>query len=594
MDLRKASLPHRRPTDRHDNTEVVASWTPPAHGTIAMTTEELLAATPRFSRLPLHLALQARAFDPSIARPQHPWREAMVWSRRLLFALFASLICRQAVAETVLLEFTSPTCGPCRGMRPVMEQLKKARYDVREVDTSQEPGLGLAKQYRVENLPTFVVVVDGKERARLVGGNAPLATLVEMIHKGTAIAQQKAATAAADIQAIGQLADASSLIPTNSSSNNSVPGRVVPVGSQPAITRPASMPGSAGGNADRLISATVRITIDDADGKSKGTGTIIDSREGKALILTCGHLFRTSQGKGPIEVSLFTPGPGGAELLTTAEGTLVDYDLERDLALVCFAPERPVAVAAVAPAGSQMQVGEPATAVGCAHGANPEAWATQITAIDRYQGHPNIEAAKAPVEGRSGGGLFNAAGQLVGVCNAADPQRDEGLYAAVPSIHAKLDALKLTFVYQTPSLGATASNAASPAADSPFEVRGQNPTPSMPVFPPITTTPAPIAQAATGEASAAQATPPAAASAIASDPVDEALTPQDRAMLEEINRHGADAEVICIIGPREPGGRSQVIKLDRASPAFIRVLGGTPSAAVETASAAAAGQLPLR
>jgi hypothetical protein len=337
----------------------------------------------------------------------------------------------------------------------------------------------------------------------------------------------------------------------------------------------------------------VRVTIDDADGKSKGTGTIIDSREGKALVLTCGHLFRTShtsQGKGPIEISLFTPGPNGAELLTTAEGTLIDYDLERDLALICFAPEGPVTIAPVAQPGSQMGVGDPATAVGCAHGANPEAWATQITAIDRYQGTPNIEAAKAPVEGRSGGGLFNASGQLVGVCNAADPQRDEGLYAALPSIHAKLDALKLTFVYQTPSLRTTAAAAAAstptPIANSPFEVRGQNPTPSTPEFPPIATPAAPSSK--TPEPARVPETPASAAVAGAPAELDDALTAQDRAMLEELNRRGADAEVICIIAPREPGGRSQIIKLDRASPAFLRALGGTASAPVETADASAA------
>jgi thiol-disulfide isomerase/thioredoxin len=517
----------------------------------------------------------------------------MVWSLRLLLVLVATLVGVQSSAETVLLEFTSPTCGPCLGMRPVMEQLKKARYVVHEVDASQEPGLSLAKQFRVQNLPTFVVVVDGKERARLVGGNTSLATLVEMIHKGTAIAQQKAAVAVADIQAFGNSAPEIKLIP-NVNAASTVPGRVVPISSQSELSRQGSLPGTSTGNSDRLISATVRVTVDDADGKSKGTGTIIDSREGKALVITCGHIFRTSQGKGPIEISLFTAGPNGAELLTTAEGALIDYDLERDLALVCFAPEATVAVAPVAPAGSEMKIGDPATAVGCAHGANPEAWATQITDIDRYQGTPNIEAAKAPVEGRSGGGLFNAAGQLVGVCNAADPQRDEGLYASLPSIHAKLDSLKLTFVYQTPSLGKTAGITTTPmhsAGDSPFEVRGQNPTPLSPEVPRLTPTPSSLPNAAVASV---VSTTPAAADAQAPADVDSSLTPQDRAMLEELNRRGTGAEVICIIAPREPGERSQVIKLDRASPAFIRALGGAFTPAMETAGATAPEQRPVR
>ena len=58
-----------------------------------------------------------------------------------------------------------------------------------------------------------------------------------------------------------------------------------------------------------LIAASVRLRVEDADGHSCGSGTIIDARGGEALILTCGHIFRDSKGKGRIEVDL--PGPAG-------------------------------------------------------------------------------------------------------------------------------------------------------------------------------------------------------------------------------------------------------------------------------------------
>ncbi len=86
-----------------------------------------------------------------------------------------------------------------------------------------------------------------------------------------------------------------------------------------------------------LVAATVRLRIKDSSGQSSGSGTIIDARRGEALILTCGHLFRDSQGKGPIEVDL--SGPGGPERLP---GRLIHYDLQRDLALVAIATPRPV------------------------------------------------------------------------------------------------------------------------------------------------------------------------------------------------------------------------------------------------------------
>jgi hypothetical protein len=53
------------------------------------------------------------------------------------------------------------------------------------------------------------------------------------------------------------------------------------------------------------LEATVKITVEDANGSSAGTGTIVDARDGAALLLTCGHLFRESAGKGPITVTFF-------------------------------------------------------------------------------------------------------------------------------------------------------------------------------------------------------------------------------------------------------------------------------------------------
>ena len=44
--------------------------------------------------------------------------------------------------------------------------------------------------------------------------------------------------------------------------------------------------------------------MEDANGHSYGTGTIIDARGGEALVLTCGHIFRDSDGKGPITIDL--------------------------------------------------------------------------------------------------------------------------------------------------------------------------------------------------------------------------------------------------------------------------------------------------
>ncbi len=107
-------------------------------------------------------------------------------------------------------------------------------------------------------------------------------------------------------------------------------------------------------------------------------------------------------------------------------GEVISYDLERDVALVSIRPSHPVCVAPVAPPRTQIARGDRAASVGCSNGQDPTVMATRVTWLDRYQGPPNIEASGAPVEGRSGGGLFNEQGQLVGVCFAADYEGNKG------------------------------------------------------------------------------------------------------------------------------------------------------------------------
>src|SRR5690606_8562015 len=139
------------------------------------------------------------------------------------------------------------------------------------------------------------------------------------------------------------------------------------------------------------------------------------------------------------------------------QGTLRSFDLDRDIGLVSFRPTAPVTVAKVAAQPCE-RVNEAAWSVGCDRGADPTVRSSRVTAIQRYHGPHNLETSGAPVEGRSGGGLFNSQGELIGVCFAADPQLDEGLYSAIPSIQQELDRLGLSRLYQQPAPQSLASS----------------------------------------------------------------------------------------------------------------------------------------
>ncbi len=118
------------------------------------------------------------------------------------------------------------------------------------------------------------------------------------------------------------------------------------------------------------------------------------------------------------------------------------------MALVAIRPGVSVAPVPVAPAGYRPRRGEPVISIGCNKGADPTVQRSYVTDTDRVRMPPTTRVAGQPVVGRSGGGLFNAEGQIIGVCYAADQQDNLGLYAALNSVHAELDRTNLSFVYR--------------------------------------------------------------------------------------------------------------------------------------------------
>jgi thioredoxin 2 len=73
----------------------------------------------------------------------------------------------------VLVDFYSPTCGPCLMMHPLVERLAKRRAGelmVLRVNTDTSPGL--ASRFGIQAVPTFIVISKGTERGRTSGAMA--------------------------------------------------------------------------------------------------------------------------------------------------------------------------------------------------------------------------------------------------------------------------------------------------------------------------------------------------------------------------------------------------------------------------------------
>ena len=507
-----------------------------------------------------------------------------------------------AAGDVVLLDFSAAWCGPCRQMAPLIGEITAAGWLVRHVDVDREGDL--VRRFGVTGVPCYVLLVKGNEVGRINGATSrdELENLLAKSRQPLGLAPASAAAPATSPPAAGiplPVAAAGAPLSTEPPARAlaSAPATVSTPAAAPRTSEPPpsprkqrnpdrpAAPATAAAPLDparraalerRLIAATARLLVEDSQGVSRGTGTVIDCRQGEALILTCGHIFRDSRGKGRVEVDLF-----GADGSRGVAGQVVAWDLKRDLALVSIFTDRQIDPVRVGGAERATTVGEPVVTVGCNGGDDPTILHSRVTAVDKYLGPANVQVAGQPVQGRSGGGLFATDGTLIGVCNAADPADNEGLFAALPTIHEQLEEAGLAFVYRSvyPSGGpgdvaAAVSGPALPSMPSEmpqvsFDRRDRSD--SLPT--------AAIAGAAgaVAEPALASAAPPQRATAAGE--ARAGLSPAEQALVDQVWRHDGDAEVICIVRPR--GGQQK--------PGDVFVLQGTGREFVEQLSRAQGG-----
>ena len=85
----------------------------------------------------------------------------------------------EILSKTVI-DFYSNSCGPCRKMMPVLEELEKEFSNVKFYKVNAVENPELVKQFKVIGLPT-IVVTDGGIRVQKFIGLTPKSMLVEVI-----------------------------------------------------------------------------------------------------------------------------------------------------------------------------------------------------------------------------------------------------------------------------------------------------------------------------------------------------------------------------------------------------------------------------
>jgi hypothetical protein len=345
------------------------------------------------------------------------------------------------VGDCVALSFLDAGDSASLQMQRVIEDAVGLGWVVRTVDMRREAHL--VERWRVHTAPTTILVRAGREVDRILGEVSLLEFTQRMI-------RSSAADSLRGVQ-VKVPSPAGGLVRHQSATNELGRGELVPMRPiQPVATATEGSFSAGGGTGatigvndsarkERALRSTVRIIVEEPSHQAVGTGTIIDSQQGEALVLTCGHLFRDMSPNSPISIEVFERG-----VPVAYRGELIHHEIEeKDIGLVVFRPRKPVDVAPVVSRGRGVNEGQKVFSVGCDHGQLPSVRDSLVTKLNRYIGASNIETSGAPVQGRSGGGLFNDQGELVGVCYAADGQLDEGLYCGTEVLYEQITKLGL-------------------------------------------------------------------------------------------------------------------------------------------------------
>lgn len=340
---------------------------------------------------------------------------------RILLFLIVSCCAADAMAsELRVLFFTMDGCPPCDRTEPSIDRLGQSGTAISKIDVRQYADY--AAQCQVTQTPTIILVDGNQVLARHTG-----ALTWDELNRMVA-SHRPAATVA-----------------------TSAPTPAVAANASPDPRQLA-------------YQATVRLRVDDGQGTSHATGTVIHRVEQEALVVTCGHVFRDSRGKGKINVDL---GFERGEPLTVT-GNLVSWDADNhDIALVAIPCPLPIQPMPVARPDLAINTGTPVFSLGCDHGQPPTERSSVLKAITRYSGINKYDIVGRPVDGRSGGGLFTDDGQLVGVCNAAAVEVDEGIYTGLQSVWWQLNHANLAHLFPSPATATPAAQVAGSNGTSP-------------------------------------------------------------------------------------------------------------------------------
>ena len=348
--------------------------------------------------------------------------------------------------EVVLLDFTASYCGPCKEMVPTIQAMEKAGFPIRKVDITAHPTI--SRQFQVEKIPTFILLVNGQEKDRLVGRRSEDELRSMMIEARDELREQRKVAREAnapkpDVRVASAKDQPGGLGGLFDRIRKGLGGRRQNQGFQhPTYTVRGQSPEPPAGETagDIAMAATVRVRVTKPGNKEDvGTGSVVHSTVETSTILTCAHLFHDFVQGSTVEIEVFRD-----DKTLKYPARVLGANEKSDLAILQIQNNTLLPTVEIASLDVSVASGDSAFSIGCSSGELPTALSIEVVDIDRYIGPSNIVCTVDPAVGRSGGGLFNSNGQLIGVCSCADRDQHEGLYMARQPIVELFKNTKLT------------------------------------------------------------------------------------------------------------------------------------------------------